>query len=109
MGEDEEVAKKPAAPDEEEDEEDEDEEEEEDEEEDEEVAKKPAAPKAMRAAMKAPARKGVFEIFKGKGGKYYFRLRAANKEIILQSQGYTANSGAMHGVESVKKNAKASQ
>jgi len=92
-----------------EDEEEADEAEEEDEEESS-VAKKPAAMRvAMKAATRGHARKGVFEIFEGKGGKHYFRLRAANKEIILQSQGYASSSGAKAGVESVKKNAKASQ
>merc|ERR1712039_1025596 len=58
----------------------------------------------MGTAMKSKA-KGKFEIFKGKGGKFYFRLKAANNQIILQSQGYKGMSGATTGVKSVKRNA----
>ncbi len=31
---------------------------------------------------------GKFEVFLDKGGKYRFRLKAGNGEIILASQGY---------------------
>merc|ERR1712187_596808 len=49
------------------------------------------------------------EIFKGKGskapqGKFYFRLRAANTQIILASQAYKNKMGAKTGIASVKKN-----
>lgn len=46
-----------------------------------------------------------FEIFPGKNGEYYFRLRARNGEPILASEGYKAKSGAMNGIESVRENA----
>lgn len=46
-----------------------------------------------------------FEIFKGSDGKYYFRLKAANGEIIAHSQGYATKQGANDGVAAVKKNA----
>ncbi len=46
-----------------------------------------------------------FEIFKGSDGKYYFRLKAANGEIIAHSQGYSTKQGAHDGIASVKKNA----
>ena len=46
-----------------------------------------------------------FEIFKGKSGKFYFRLKARNGEIILQSEGYAAKAGAKGGVQSVINNA----
>jgi len=46
-----------------------------------------------------------FEIFKGSDDKYYFRLKAANGEIIAQSQGYATKQGAQDGIASVKKNA----
>jgi uncharacterized protein YegP (UPF0339 family) len=42
-----------------------------------------------------------FEIFKGEDGKSYFRLRAANGEIMLGSQGYTTKQSAKKGIESV--------
>ncbi len=46
-----------------------------------------------------------FEIFKDKAGEFRFRLKAANGEIILASEGYTALAGCKNGIESVRKNA----
>ncbi|MEQ8799170.1 MAG: YegP family protein [Salinisphaeraceae bacterium] len=46
---------------------------------------------------------GYFQIFKGKSD-FRFRLKAGNHEIILQSEGYAAKSGAKTGVASVQKN-----
>lgn len=46
-----------------------------------------------------------FEIFKSTNGKYYFRLKASNGEIIAQSEGYSSKQGAQDGIASVKKNA----
>lgn len=46
-----------------------------------------------------------FEIYAGKGGKSYFRLRAKNGQTILTGQGYASKAGCKSGVESVKKNA----
>lgn len=43
-----------------------------------------------------------YEIFLGTDSQYYFRLRAANSEIILQSEGYTTRQGAVNGVQSVR-------
>lgn len=48
---------------------------------------------------------GVFEVYKDQKGEYRFRLKAPNGEIILRSEGYTAKTGCMNGVESVKENA----
>lgn len=45
-----------------------------------------------------------FNLFSGKGDKYYFNLTAANGQVILSSQGYAEKSGAKNGVASVKKN-----
>lgn len=46
-----------------------------------------------------------FQVFVGKSGEYYFRLRAANGEPVLASEGYTEMSNALNGVRSVKTNA----
>ncbi len=48
---------------------------------------------------------GKFELFKDKRGEFRFRLKAANGEIVLQSEGYKEEAGALNGVESVRKNA----
>jgi uncharacterized protein len=56
------------------------------------------------AEKKAAPRRERFELFKGEDGKSYFRLRAANGEILLGSQGYTASSSAKNGIASVQEN-----
>jgi uncharacterized protein YegP (UPF0339 family) len=38
-------------------------------------------------------------------GQYYFSLKSANHEIVLQSEGYTSKAGAENGIDSVKNNA----
>jgi uncharacterized protein YegP (UPF0339 family) len=46
-----------------------------------------------------------FEIFKGKGGDFRFRLKAANGKVICQGQGYKSREACVKGIESIKKNA----
>lgn len=49
---------------------------------------------------------GKFQLFKSKkNSQYYWRLRAKNNEIILQSEGYKTKQSAENGIESVRKNA----
>ena len=48
---------------------------------------------------------GKFEITKGKDGKFYFNLKAANGQIVLASQGYKAKTDCKNSIESVRKNA----
>lgn len=45
----------------------------------------------------------MFEVKKS-GDEYHFVLKAGNGQVILSSQMYASKSGAMNGVESVKKN-----
>lgn len=47
---------------------------------------------------------GKFETFTGSDGKHYFKLKAGNGEVILQSQGYKAEDDCANGITSVKKN-----
>jgi uncharacterized protein len=47
----------------------------------------------------------VFEWYKDAKGKYRFRLKAANGEIIAVSEAYVSKDGCTNGIESVKKNA----
>ena len=44
-------------------------------------------------------------MYTDKAGETRFRLKAANGEIILASEGYKAKSSCMNGIESVRKNA----
>ena len=48
---------------------------------------------------------GKFEIYKDKGGKFRFRLKAGNGEIIAVGEAYESKASAQNGVESVQKNA----
>lgn len=47
---------------------------------------------------------GKFELYKDKASKFRFRLKAANGENILASEGYESKSSCLNGIESVKKN-----
>ncbi len=49
---------------------------------------------------------GKFEIFKDRGGKFRFRLKASNGETILASQGYASRSGVYTGIRSVRTHCK---
>ncbi|MFB0514826.1 MAG: YegP family protein [Candidatus Bathyarchaeia archaeon] len=46
-----------------------------------------------------------FEIYKDASGRFRFRLRAANNEIIAVSDAYESKDGCENGVASVKENA----
>jgi uncharacterized protein YegP (UPF0339 family) len=50
--------------------------------------------------------KAVFELYKDKNGKFRFRLKAPNGEIIATSEAYEAKSGCKNGIASVQENAK---
>jgi uncharacterized protein len=52
----------------------------------------------------APAGNARFETFVGQDAKHYFRLRAGNGEVVLQSQAYTTKASAENGIASVKTN-----
>ncbi len=46
-----------------------------------------------------------FEIFKDKNGKFRFRLKAPNGEIIATSEAYETKQGCEKGIASVQENA----
>ena len=48
---------------------------------------------------------GKFEVYKDQAGEFRFRLKAANGQVILASEGYNAKASCLNGVESVKNNA----
>jgi len=50
---------------------------------------------------------GKFEVFQSKG-KWYFRLKAGNGEIVAASEAYNTKQGALKGVASVQKFASSS-
>ena len=47
----------------------------------------------------------VFEWYVDKVGKYRFRLKAADGEMIATSAGYASKQGCVEGIEAVRKNA----
>lgn len=47
---------------------------------------------------------GKFEIYKDSAGEFRFRLKAANGQNILASEGYTAKANCENGIDSVKTN-----
>lgn len=47
-----------------------------------------------------------FEVWESiEDGNFYFHLKAANGEIIAQSEGYVSKQMALKGISSIKKNA----
>jgi len=47
---------------------------------------------------------GKFEIYKDNKGEFRFRLKAANHQTVLSSEGYKTKKSCLNGIESVKKN-----
>ncbi len=48
---------------------------------------------------------GKFELYRDAAGKYRFRLKASNGQVIAASQGYASRKSALEGIESVRKHA----
>ena len=48
---------------------------------------------------------GKFELYKDAAGKFRFRLKAGNGQVIAVGEAYENKSAAMNGIESVKSNA----
>ncbi len=46
-----------------------------------------------------------FEIYKDAAGKFRFRLKAPNGEVIATGEAYASKDGCKNGIESVKANA----
>jgi uncharacterized protein YegP (UPF0339 family) len=50
---------------------------------------------------------GKFEVYKDKAGKFRFRLKSGNGEIIAVGEAYESKASALHGIESIRSNAEA--
>lgn len=46
---------------------------------------------------------GKFEVYEDSAGKYRFRLKAGNGEIVATGQGYASKDAAHKGVEAVRR------
>lgn len=62
----------------------------------------PAAP----AEPEEPAAPGTFEVYEDNAGKWRYRLKAANGEVIASGQAYSTSRGAHRGVAAVQRAAK---
>lgn len=48
---------------------------------------------------------GKFEVYEDKSGKFRFRLKAGNGQVIATGQGYASKESCLNGIESIRKNA----
>jgi uncharacterized protein YegP (UPF0339 family) len=48
---------------------------------------------------------GKFELYKDAAGKFRFRLKASNGQVIATGEAYETRASALKGIESVRKNA----
>ena len=48
---------------------------------------------------------GKFEVYQDTSGKYRFRLKATNGQVIATGQGYETKKSCLNGIESIRKNA----
>jgi len=46
---------------------------------------------------------GTFEVYQDKAGKYRFRLKAGNGQIVCQGQDYESLTGAKEGCAAVER------
>jgi len=65
---------------------------------------------ALRSTDRVPQRAGrdvmagKFELYKDKSGKFRFRLKSSNGQVIATGEAYETKASALNGIESVKKN-----
>lgn len=48
---------------------------------------------------------GKFEWYTDKSGKFRFRLKAGNGQVVATSEAYETKASCLNGIESIKKNA----
>ena len=48
---------------------------------------------------------GKFELYKDAAGKFRFRLKASNGQVIAIGEAYESRASALKGIESVRNNA----
>jgi len=48
---------------------------------------------------------GKFELYQDKAGKYRFRLKAGNGQVIASGEAYESKAAALSGIASVQANA----
>lgn len=68
-----------------------------------------AALEDLTAGDRVPQPNPKYELYQDKAGAYRFRLKARNGKIIAVSDGYTAKSNCLGGIDSVRLNAPAAE
>lgn len=48
---------------------------------------------------------GKFELYTDTAGKFRFRLKASNGQVIASGQAYESKASALKGIDSIRKNA----
>lgn len=48
---------------------------------------------------------GKLELYEDRAGKWRFRLKAGNGQVIATGEAYESKSAAQNGIESIKRNA----
>ena len=66
---------------------------------------KSSAKNGIESVRKNINRDGGTELYEGKNGKHYFRVKSTNGQTVASSQGYASGRGAANGIASVQKNA----
>jgi uncharacterized protein YegP (UPF0339 family) len=57
----------------------------------------------MSRIVKGTRMAGKFEVYKDRSGKYRFRLKASNGQIVATGEAYETKASALKGCESVQK------
>ncbi|WP_255620832.1 DUF1508 domain-containing protein [Pseudonocardia sp. DSM 110487] len=53
--------------------------------------------------MKGTRMAGKFEVYKDRAGKFRFRLKASNGQVVATGEAYETKASALKGCESVQK------
>jgi uncharacterized protein YegP (UPF0339 family) len=48
---------------------------------------------------------GKFEVYTDKAGKFRFRLKAGNGQVIAVGEAYESKKACLNGIESIRRNA----
>ena len=60
---------------------------------------------AVHVEKRGAAMAGKFELYKDKAGKFRFRLKASNGQVIASGESYKTKAGVLNGIASIKRNA----
>lgn len=48
---------------------------------------------------------GKYEVYQDKSGKYRFRLKAANGQVVAVGEAYESKRACLNGIKSIQRNA----